>query len=176
MIKIEGLDNRSPNQELSYILQKAMLKLNEERKQTLSDPMQTLTQEHITQKYPGSKHWDPNKIYSILGRSYEGICDIDVPGATRNYRDVDIYPKKAESLTIPLHRAAYGVPAGSISGLFRPKGKNILAKIMNGALVAFYALSKHVHQVQDDTLLPTDQSYLEAVAASVVSELEKNLE
>ena len=71
--------------------------------------------------------------------------DIDIPGAGRAYHDVDIYPKNANWLAIPLHAAARGRSPREFKGLFKPKNKNILALVQNNALVAMYALSKHVH-------------------------------
>lgn len=115
---------------------------------------------HVQSKYPGSKHWDPNKITPSTG----GIgVDIDIPGAGRAYHDVDIRPVNGQWLAIPLHPFLVGISAKTQPDLFRPWKKgggskmNVLAKKTEGGnLVFMYALSKHVHQRQDPSLLPTD--------------------
>ena len=51
-------------------------------------------------------------------------------------------------------------PEKDIQGLFRPKNKNILAKVVNGELVPIFALVKRAFQPQDSTLLPTDTTFV----------------
>lgn len=58
------------------------------------------------------------------------------------YHDVEILPIRAKFLTIPIHPMAKGKKAADIDGLFKPKDKNVLAKVMNGQLVAVFALAK----------------------------------
>ena len=126
-----------------------------------------LFRNHVQNKYPGSKHWDPDKITAAA----QGIgVDIDIPGAGRAWHDVDIYPKNGQWLTIPLHPFLVGVSARTQQGLFRPWRKgggeraNVLAKTTaGGALVFMYALSKHVHQKQDPSLLPSDEQVFDAL-------------
>lgn len=95
--------------------------------------------------------------------------EIDIPGASRAYHDIDIYPKNGEWLTIPLHPFLVGMSARTQPGLFRPRRKggglmNVLAqKTEGGALVFMYALSKHVHQKQDSSLLPTDDDMFNSI-------------
>lgn len=59
-----------------------------------------LFRQHVSSRYPGSKHWDPSKITPKMDGSI-GV-DIDIPGADRAWHDIDIYPKNASWLTIPL--------------------------------------------------------------------------
>ena len=84
---------------------------------------------------------------------------MDVAGASRAYHDVTILPRWKRALTIPIHASAYGRQAKDIEGLFRPKNKNILAKVVNGELVPIFALVKRAFQPQDSTLLPTDETF-----------------
>ena len=101
--------------------------------------------------YPGSKHYDPNKVepgQASNGSVSEGEAQIDIPGITRAYHDLDIRPKFRQSLTIPMHSAAYGKKASEIDGMFVVKKKNgnaFLAKDMGGNLAFMYFLAKHVH-------------------------------
>lgn len=68
-----------------------------------------------------------------------------MPGIGRAYHDIDIYPKNAEWLTIPVHPDAKGKSPTVFNNLFKPKDHNILAANEDGSLVVYYALSKHVH-------------------------------
>lgn len=125
--------------------------------------MEKAIREHISEKYPGSEHWDPNRVNA----QSDGTVDVDIPGASRAYHDIDIYPINAEHLTIPLHPDAYGTKVSDWNNTFRPKGKDIIAQVQNGSLVALFALCKHVHQNQDSTLMPDDTELAVAVNAGV---------
>jgi len=131
--------------------------------------MVDLTRNHISRKYPGSKHWDPDKVEPCQGEV--GIL-VHIPGASRAYHDVDIYPRNVNYLTIPISNLARGHRAREFGGLFRPWKKggkeraNVLAlKGINkyGKLTYMYALAKKAHQTQDQTLLPTDEDYAWAI-------------
>lgn len=78
----------------------------------------------------------------------EATTVVDVPGVTRAYHNLDIRPKRAKHLTIPMHRSAYGLPSREVDGLFYVKNKRgteMLAKNEAGALVVMYLLKDHVH-------------------------------
>lgn len=64
-----------------------------------------------------------------------------------------------------------------VPGLFAVPGRNVLA-VANGAmgLTFMYALSKHVHQTRDRSLLPSDQTYLQRLAESVVRRVESTID
>ena len=163
------IDGKTSTQGLRDMLQRALQYIKPSKE--LYEPVAEETRRYVQDKYPGSKHWDPSKINAT-----ENGVAIDIPGASRAFRDLDIYPKSAEYLTIPLHRSAYGLsPREFPERLFRPKGKDILAMVQNGALVAVYALSKHVHQNQDRTLLPSDSSLTLALARSCVRQIENGV-
>lgn len=133
--------------------------------------MESAIRQHVSNRYPGSNHWNPQKINADPN---DTAVDVDVAGAVRNYWDVDIYPRNAEWLTIPTQAALdMGVRSTSDVGAlktFRPKGKNIIATVMDGSLVGLFALSKHVHQNQDPTLLPTDETLCGAICAAIMNE------
>lgn len=72
---------------------------------------------HVMNRYPGSTHWSPSNIYQ------EGdTVVVDIPGASRAYHDIDIYPVDASWLCFMIGDA--------------------------------FIKTKHVHQNQDETLLP----------------------
>ena len=76
-----------------------------------------------------------------------------------------------------MHRAAYGVAPKDVPGLFAVPGRNVLA-VANGTmgLTSMYALSKHVHQTRDRSLLPSDKTYLQRLAESVVRRVESTID
>ena len=112
----------------------------------------------VQQRYPNSKHWDPNKVTSDKGVGLEGITNIDIEGASRAYHDINIRPVRAKMLTIPMHSDAFHHSARDFNDLFKPKGKNILARNVNGQLVAMFALAKSAFQKKDSSLMPTDEN------------------
>lgn len=136
-----------------------------------------LFKNHVQSRYPGSQHWNPDKISlkqeEQNEKTYSGSLklNVDIPGASRAYHDIDIYPKNGNWLAIPLHPFLVGMSARTQPGLFRPfkKGSsgrpelaNVLAqKTEGGALVFMYALSKHVHQNQDSSLLPQEPDIIQ---------------
>ena len=96
----------------------------------------------VQQRYPGSKHYDPSKVNQGDSSGVIGTVNVDIPGISRAYHDVTIRPIRARALTIPIHQSAYGKKSADFNDLFKPKGKNILARNVNGQLVAMFALAK----------------------------------
>ena len=123
-----------------------------------SDTMTNSVKSWVQKRYPNSKHWDPNKVNSERGVGLIGITNVDIPGANRAYNDINIRPVKAKMLTIPMHSDAFHHSARDFNDLFKPKGKNILARNVNGQLVAMFALAKSAFQKQDSSLMPTDDN------------------
>ena len=112
----------------------------------------------VQKRYPNSNHWNPNKVNSERGVGLIGITNVDIPGASRAYNDINIRPVKAKMLTIPMHSDAFHHSARDFNDLFKPKGKNILARNVNGQLVAMFALAKSAFQKKDSSLMPTDDN------------------
>ena len=96
----------------------------------------------VQQRYPGSKHYDQSKVNQGDSLGIIGTVNVDIPGISRAYQDVTIRPIRARALTIPIHQSAYGKKAADFNDLFKPKGKNILARNVGGTLVAMFALSQ----------------------------------
>ena len=123
---------------------------------------------HFQEIYPGSKHYSPSKVTVKEASGSRAVVNIDVPGITRAYHDLDIRAKNAKHLTIPMHREALGVSAKDIPGLFyvkNKKGTEMLAKTEGGALVVMYILKESVHQNRDERLMPSDQTLADNVFA-----------
>lgn len=124
----------------------------------IAETLTETTKDHVAKKYPNSTHWALDKINEGGSGTDWGSVEIDVDGADRAYNTVTILPN-GQYLTIPVHQSAMGKRAKDIEDLFKPKGKNILAKVMGGKLVAMFALVKRVFQRQDDTMLPKDETF-----------------
>lgn len=108
--------------------------------------MQDETRQHISERYPGSKHWDPSKVNAASSESTsqksQGSIEVDIPGAGRAWHDVTIRPKNAEHLAIPIHSSARGKSPRDFTGLFKPKGKNVLMQKQDTGVVAMFALAE----------------------------------
>lgn len=137
------------------------------------------TSDHFSRKYPGSQHYNPSKIQNgqSIGNSKiaQGQINIDIPGVSRAYGPIEIYPKHAKSLAIPIHRAAYGKQPGEIQGLFSIKGKSALFIKENQGLVAMYALTKHVSQRQDSSIMPSDKTFSDKLGQRFFDQTEKQM-
>jgi hypothetical protein len=96
----------------------------------MANAMMYTTQNHFRTIYPNSKHYSPNKVSIDKARNNTGIVDVNVPGVTRAYHDLIITPKRAKSLTIPIHKASYGKRAREFNDLFviKTKSKAFLAQ------------------------------------------------
>lgn len=116
--------------------------------------------------HPPSNHFSPTKVSDPVVKTDSVIVGINIPGITRAYHDIDIYPKEASALAIPLHASAYGIAPREINDrglytMFRIKEDgvpgNVLYRNEDDQLIPMYALVQHVHQNQDPSLMPTDQ-------------------
>ena len=129
---------------------------------------------HFRFQFPGSSHYDPKKVNpSNESHLNEGVVDVDVPGVSRAYHDIDIIPRNRQYLTIPMHREAFGKKAPDFNDLIVVKkkdGKAFLAKNDGGNLSMMFFLAKHVHQRMNTSIMPTDNE-LASVAMSRLSRL-----
>ena len=74
-------------------------------------------------------------------------------------------------LTIPMHSDAFHHSVRDFNDLFKPKGKNILARNVNGQLVAMFALAKSAFQKQDSSLMPTDENLASGIFKALCQKL-----
>lgn len=141
---------------------------NSDAKSSAANALAKCIADYWSSRFPNSDFYSPNCI-SVNGDS----VDIDNPGVGRAYHDVDIFPTNAEYLAIPLTDFAKSHKSPrDIDGLFKPKNHDVLATNENGTLVCHYALSKHVHQSQDRTIMPTEDAMYESVKEAVVNQLD----
>ena len=157
-IIIQTADGRSIEQGISAVLSRVVDKLNRESGKTAAESMTKSVKNWVQQRYPGSQHWDPDKVQQGDSQGEIGNVNVNIPGAGRAYHDVTIRPTHARHLTIPIHQSAYGKKVSDFNDLFKPKGKNILARNVNGQLVAMFALAKSAFQKKDSSLMPTDDN------------------
>lgn len=90
--------------------------------------------------------------------AHGATISIGIPGISRAFRDIEITPRRASALTIPVHRLAYGRTVYEVSRerpVFRPQGKDYLATTEDGKLTVLYLLRTRVRQPRDPSLLPT---------------------
>ena len=136
-----------------------------------SNTMTSSVKSWVQKRYPNSKHWDPNKVTNGKSIGLTGTTNVDIEGAGRAYHDVIIRPVRAKMLTIPMHSDAFHHSARDFNDLFKPKGKNILARNVNGNLVAMFALAKSAFQKQDSSLMPTDDNLASGIFKALCQKL-----
>lgn len=86
--------------------------------------------------------------------------ELKIKGIERNFRPLVILPKRAKYLTIPTSKESFGKSARQFNGLFKPKGKNVLARNKNGKLEILYALTRQVYQPMTKGMLPNERELL----------------
>lgn len=134
-----------------------------------------------------SNHFKATDVLDPVVRNDAVEVAVATPGISRAFHDIDIYPKEASALAIPLHASAYGIQPREINDrgtyqLFRITRKgttekgNVLYRNEDGQLIPMYALTQHVHQEQDRTLMPSDEEMIGAAmkgAKSAIKEILK---
>ena len=117
---------------------------------TISKVLTSTTRKHVSDRFPGSTHYNPDKITegqyrgSVNGATGESI--INIPGFSRAWHDITIRPVNAKMLAIPIHREAYGKSPKQFDNLFGIKGKKVLFRNDNGTLVGMFALANSAFQ------------------------------
>lgn len=162
---ITTTDGQTPQSGLAEILQRVATQLGREGQKYAAVTMANCIRRHFQAKYPGSRHYSPDKV-TVEDTSVV----VDVPGITRAYKDLTIRPINAKHLAIPLHRSAYGLKPREVEGLFyaqNKRGTEMLAKTEGGALVVMYILKDVVHQRKDPTLMPSDQTLVDAITRNL---------
>ena len=170
-ILIQTTDNKPIEQGISAILKRVADQLNRDSGKVASESMTKSVKNWVQQRYPGSKHYDPSKVNQGDSLGVIGTVNVDIPGISRAYHDVTIRPVRARHLTIPMHQSAYGKKVSDFNDLFKPKGKNILARNVNGNLVAMFALAKSAFQKKDSSLMPTDENLASGIFRALCQKL-----
>ena len=163
------IDTSALQSEISKTIENALGKVD--TGDLISTTLTDQTKFHVSRKYPGSTHWSLDKIVKGISTTNEGSVDVNVAGATRAYDDVLILPIHGSYLTIPILEEAMGKTVSDYDGLFRPKGKDYLAKVMNGELVAIFALVQSAFQPKDSSLMPTDETFANGIEGRWIDKL-----
>lgn len=180
MIKIVDRNNLPIDQSIQSLLRKVLGKIQNSSK-LISDGLKFTTQRHFQRIYPGSNHYNPNKVTNGTNKNGEKVSGevvIDVPGITRAYKDLHISAKNSKYLTIPLHKAAYGKRATEFKDLFFVKKKNgnkFLAQKNGTGITFMYLLKNSVHQKRDNKLLPSDETFANNIFARLTLQLNKGI-
>ena len=170
-IKIQTESGQPIEYGLKSIFNRILDNISREFSGIASNTMTNSVKSWVQKRYPNSNHWDPNKVNSERGVGLIGITNVDIPGASRAYNDINIRPVKAKMLTIPMHSDAFHHSARDFNDLFKPKGKNILARNVDGNLVAMFALAKSAFQKQDSSLMPTDENLANGIFRALCQKL-----
>ena len=166
---------RTLEQAVSEVLKRIKQKLNG-MGSTISKVLTSTTRNHISNRFPGSTHYNPDKItegeskMSVNGATGESI--INIPGFSRAWHDITIRPVNAKMLAIPIHREAYGKSPKQFYNLFGVRGKKVLFKNDNGTLVGMFALANSAFQPQDSTIAPSDETYANEIGNQISRELD----
>lgn len=176
MVRLLTVDNKTLSQGISDILRNVQEKLQNSGKD-ISTTLVKLTRQYFTGRWPGSKHYDPNKVTAgdaTSGDVVSGSANIDVPGVGRAYHDVTILPRLRKHLTIPMNREAYGKSATEFSDLFVVKkdDKAFLARQQGKGMLQFmYVLSDRVTQRKDSSIMPSDKMFAYNIFARIKASL-----
>lgn len=127
--------------------------------------------------YPGSKHYDPQKVQPLSktdGSRPEAVVSIDVPGVTRAYHNMNILPKLRNHLAIPMNALSKDKkPMDFDNTIFVRKrsGKEFIAqKVKNGLVFLFY-LARSAFQKKDPKLMPSDETLADSAFSRITAYL-----
>jgi hypothetical protein len=107
-------------------------------------------------------------VYIKTGNGEASVV-VPIPGISRAFHALEIAPRTAGALTIPLNSIAYGKRVGELRAegwrIFRGRGRarRVLFGAYNGEVRGLYALLSRVRVPQDRSLLPSDQQVNAAV-------------
>lgn len=144
-----------------------------------------LNQLRTSRSRHGSNHFTSNDVHEPIVEGDTVSVGVQTLGIGRALHDIVIQPVEATKLAIPVSEAAYGMspreysrfhPRGTPEALFRPKGKDWLAKNEDGNLVLMYVLKDSVTQKQDRTLLPPDEEMNATISNAVHDAVEAILQ
>lgn len=148
----------------------------------IQEALSWTVKDHFMTIYPESKHYDPDKVTPLDakdGPNPSGSVNVDVPGVTRAYRDLDIRPRFRKYLAIPMHREAYGKKPADFGELFvlhrKDMEKSYLVRKTPGTmqLTYLFRLVKRAFQKQNRKLMPSDRELAGNVFARIESYLDR---
>lgn len=106
------------------------------------------------------QNYVPKNVRTFFPRYPYCQVDLRIKGIQRNFRPIVIIPKRAKYLTIPVSRESFQKSARQFNDLFKPKGKNVLARNKNGKLEVLYALTRQAYQPVQKGMLPDERELL----------------
>lgn len=172
-IHITSLDGTLDlEQATSERLHSILSRVNQCGKQ-IADGLLWTTRDHFEKRYPGSKHYDPEKVMESEihnGQTPTGEIEISVPGVSRAYHDITIRPRFRKFLTIPMRGEAFGKKASDFSDLFVNRQKNgsvFLAHKVGGHLVRLFRLVRQAFQKQDPRIMPSDKTFTRNIVGRI---------
>ena len=139
------------------------------------------------QRYARSHHDSANRLsadptghlekpVAALPKPTSNVLSIPIKGFQRVFKDLEIVPRTAKALTIPINRVAYGERAQHLQSngwqLFTAKGKDNRGILFgrreeDAEATPLYALRKSVRVRQDRSMLPSDEDMQRAAAKGV---------
>lgn len=166
---------RTLEQAVSEVLKRIRQKLNG-MGSTISKVLTSTTRNHISNRFPGSSHYDVDKVQegksNTSPNGANGEIIIDIPGFSRAWHDITIRPVNAKMLAIPIHREAYGKSPREFDNLFGIKGRKVLFRKDGESLVGMFALANSAFQPQDSSIAPSDERYASEIGNQISRELD----
>lgn len=144
----------------------------------IRDALRTSVRRHFQARFPGSRHWSPDKVVDGTVQSgilTSGAVNVEVPGASRAYHGVTIRPKFRKHLSIPIASRALGKRPADFPDLFmveKKDGTKLLAQGGLGGLAFLYVLKDKVFQRQDKTLMPSDETLADGAFSRLAAYLQ----
>lgn len=165
MILLRGQGGRSAEAEASERLGE-ILKGLERSGAGMSRAMAGKVREHFKRRWPGSRHYSPDKVYEAGfrdGRNPTADVGIDAAGISRAYWDLTLTPKFRSFLAVPFS-GVRGKPADYREAFVVAKrdGRRFLAKNESGRMRFLFTLLKKVFQRKDESMMPTDEELAQA--------------
>lgn len=171
-IKVTGLDGQDPIEVARERLARLLERLRR-CSRPIQDGLLWSVRNHFKTIYPGSKHYDPEKVQPLEkrdGGAPTGSVEIDVPGVTRAYRNLVIRPRFRKYLAIPIHRSSYAKSPkdfGDLIFIKKKDGGKLLAQKTPGGLAFLFALKERVFQRRNPGLMPSDKVLADNVFARI---------
>lgn len=107
------------------------------------------------------QNYVPKNVRPFFPRYPFCQLDIRIKGIQRNFRPIVIVPKSSKYLAIPVDKKSFQKSPRSFRGLFKPKGKNVLARNKGrGKLEILYALTRQAYQPMQKGMLPDERELL----------------
>lgn len=175
-IRVTAMDGGTPEHEASECLGALLSRLRNAGDE-IGKALVNTVRGHLVARFPGSEHWDPNKVeqgQSRNGPNPSGEAVVKIPGASRAFHDVTIRPRFRRALAIPFP-VAKGKKPSDYPDAFQVRtrdGRGFLAQKQGSQLVFLFTLASRAFQRQDRSIMPSDDTMMRAVAGRIKRILE----